>query len=75
MIQFKIMFQELYANHLNWDDRLSGELLVKWKKMLSEFQQDEPYTFQDATSRILRGHHHRTPYMDLMMLHNEPMLP
>lgn len=44
-IQFKIMFQELCANHLNWDDRLSGELLVKWKKLLSEFQQVEPLRF------------------------------
>ena len=42
IIQFKIMFQELCANRLNWDDRLSGELLVKWKKLLGEFQQVEP---------------------------------
>ncbi|KAL5497136.1 hypothetical protein EMCRGX_G013555 [Ephydatia muelleri] len=41
-IQFNIMFQELCANRLNWDDRLSGELLVKWKKLLGEFQQVEP---------------------------------
>ena len=44
-IQFKMMFQELCTNHLNWDDQLSGELLVKWKKLLSEFQQVEPLRF------------------------------
>ena len=37
-IQFKILFQELCLTKTDWDEPLSGELLSKWKSLVSSFQ-------------------------------------
>ena len=34
VIQFKILFQQLCESKIEWDQPLSGELLLKWKLML-----------------------------------------
>ena len=36
-VRFKLMFQDLCIKELNWDDRLSGEQLVKWKVLVNGF--------------------------------------
>ena len=41
-VQFKIMFQELCTGKLDWNERLAGELLAKWKKFLNGFSQMPP---------------------------------
>ena len=41
-VQFKILFQELCAHKMSWDERLTGELLTKWKELLKGFQQTQP---------------------------------
>lgn len=41
-VQFKILFQELCAHKLSWDERLTGELFIKWKELLKGFQQTQP---------------------------------
>jgi len=39
IICFKTLFQELCANKIGWDEPLSGELLSKWKQLVSGFRQ------------------------------------
>ena len=41
-VRFKLMFQDLCIKELNWDDRLSGEQLVKWKELVNGFHQERP---------------------------------
>ena len=36
VIKFKILFQCLCAGHKGWDDPLDGEVLAKWKVLISE---------------------------------------
>jgi len=36
IIQLKILFQDLCLSELDWDSPLSGELLFKWKRIISE---------------------------------------
>ena len=38
VIKLKILFQQLCNNQLHWDDNLQGELLLKWKTVLREFE-------------------------------------
>ena len=38
IIRFKTLFQELCTSKIAWDEPLSGELLIKWKRLVSEFQ-------------------------------------
>ena len=33
-----MLFQELCTSKIEWDEPLSGELLIKWKRLVSEFQ-------------------------------------
>ena len=37
-IRFKMLFQDLCQSKIEWDEPLSGELLSKWKSLLSSFQ-------------------------------------
>ena len=37
-IRIKMFFQELCVNKVGWDDLLSGELLDKWKLLVSNFE-------------------------------------
>ena len=41
-VQFKILFQELCAHKMSWDERLTGELLTKWEELLKGFHQTQP---------------------------------
>ena len=36
---FKLLFQDICAARLDWDDQLGGELLLKWKMLLSRMQE------------------------------------
>ena len=36
-IRIKIFFQELCINKVEWDEPLSGQLLDKWKSLVSSF--------------------------------------
>ena len=38
VIQFKVFFQELCQSKLSWDETLRGELLSKWKSLVSGLQ-------------------------------------
>ncbi len=38
MIRFKMLLQELCKEKRDWDQLLSGELLQKWNKLISELQ-------------------------------------
>ena len=38
IICFKTLFQELCASKIGWDEPLSGELLSKWKQLVSGFR-------------------------------------
>ena len=38
VVQFKIFFQELCQSRLSWDEALTGELLTKWKSLISGLQ-------------------------------------
>ena len=38
IICFKMLFQELCINKIEWDEPLSGELLTKWKRLVLGFQ-------------------------------------
>ena len=38
VIQFKILFQQLCESKIEWDQPLSGELLLKWKSLISMLQ-------------------------------------
>ena len=38
VIQFKILFQELCRTKLDWDEPLDGELLRKWRSLISDLQ-------------------------------------
>lgn len=38
VIQFKILFQELCRAKLDWDEPLDGELLRKWRSLISDLQ-------------------------------------
>ena len=38
-VRFKILFQELCKDRLEWDDTLSGEILRKWRYIATIFQQ------------------------------------
>ena len=38
IIRFKTLFQELCTSKITWDEPLSGELLIKRKRLVSEFQ-------------------------------------
>ena len=37
-IQFKMLFRDLCLSKIDWDEPLSGELLSKWKSLVSSFQ-------------------------------------
>jgi len=39
MICFKMLFQELCSRKIEWNQPLTGELLSKWKNLVSEFQE------------------------------------
>ena len=41
-VQFRILFQELCAQKMSWDERLTGELLTKWEELLKGFHQTQP---------------------------------
>ena len=41
---FKLLFQDICAAKLDWDDQLEGELLLKWKMLLSRMK--EPLLLQ-----------------------------
>eukprot|EP00731_Ephydatia_muelleri_P005900 Em0003g148a len=41
---FKLLFQDICAAKLDWDDQLEGELLLKWKVLLSRMK--EPLLLQ-----------------------------
>ena len=36
---FKLLFQDICAARLDWDDQLEGELLLKWRMLLSRMQE------------------------------------
>ena len=36
---FKLLFQDICAARLDWDDQLEGEILMKWKTLLSRMQE------------------------------------
>ena len=36
---FKLLFQDICAAKLDWDDQLEGELLLKWKMLLSRMKE------------------------------------
>ena len=38
VIQFKILFQQLCESKIEWDQPLSGELLLKWRSLISMLQ-------------------------------------
>ena len=38
IICFKMLFQELCNSKIGWDEPLSGGLLIKWQRFISEFQ-------------------------------------
>ena len=38
-VQFKILFQELCVVKVSWDEPLSGELLMKWRKLVDGMKQ------------------------------------
>lgn len=38
IISFKMLFQEMCIKGIGWDEPLSGELLSKWKSLVSNFQ-------------------------------------
>lgn len=42
IIKFKMLFQELCASKLGWDQELSGQLLNKWQSLISELQPNRP---------------------------------
>jgi len=37
-ICFKMLFQQLCSSKIEWNEPLTGELLCKWKRLVSEFQ-------------------------------------
>ena len=41
-VQFKMLFQDICAAKLNWDEMLSGELLAKWNCLLSSLEKSQP---------------------------------
>ncbi|KAL5491930.1 hypothetical protein EMCRGX_G017306 [Ephydatia muelleri] len=40
-VQFKMLFQDICAAKLNWDEMLSGELLAKWNCLLSSLEKSQ----------------------------------
>ena len=40
-VQFKMLFQDVCAARLNWDEMLSGVLLTKWNCLLSGLEQSQ----------------------------------
>ena len=40
-IQFKMFFQQLCEAGVNWDDQLTGELLIKWNQLCTSLQEAE----------------------------------
>ena len=61
VIQLKMLFQTLCIQQVNWDDPLSGELLTKWRKILSQLcclnnvQVPRCYFSGDPCTRQLHG--------------------
>ena len=43
VVQFKLLFQELCESKTNWDDKLEGDLLTKWIKLVSSLQDVQPF--------------------------------
>jgi len=41
-VRFKLLFQRLCEKKLNWDEPLTGELLVEWESLTSDLQQFKP---------------------------------
>lgn len=41
-VQFKILFEELCVVKVSWDEPLSGELLMKWRKLVDGMKQIQP---------------------------------
>lgn len=60
VIRFKILFQQLCAARLNWDQALSGELLSKWKSLISGLQGGLPISiprcFLDGVSQEVQAY-------------------
>ena len=57
ILQFKLFFQELCKRKIGWDDRLEGELLKWWQKLVSGLQNMSSFTvlrcyFQGVSERI-----------------------
>jgi hypothetical protein len=50
VIQFQILFQELSRAKLDWDELLDGELLHKWKSLISDLQGGPTISFLDIFS-------------------------
>ena len=40
-LQLKILFQELCVGKVLWDEPLSGELLMRWRKLVDSMKQDQ----------------------------------
>ena len=51
-IRFKVLFQELCASKVDWDEPLTGELLHKWKSLV--------FNLQDVSVSIPRCYFHST---------------
>ncbi|KAL5516728.1 hypothetical protein EMCRGX_G002134 [Ephydatia muelleri] len=39
---FKIMFQDICAARIGWDETLSEELLIKWRELVANLKQSQP---------------------------------
>ena len=44
IVQFKMLFQELYKGRLDWSAELTGDLKAKWQKLVAELQQIDRIT-------------------------------
>ena len=44
VVQFKMLFQQLCDSKLDWDQPLTGELLCKWRSLISGLQEGPPLT-------------------------------
>ena len=68
VIQLKMLFKTLCTQQVNWDDPLSGELLTKWRKILSQLcclnngQVPRCYFSGDPCTRQLHGFCHASDW-------------
>ena len=42
VVQFKLLFQDLYSSGADWDDTLEGQLRMKWDKLVASLQNSLP---------------------------------